>query len=82
MVSGVVMVLNAFGIVASSRRDCHNTGRELLTGVRRASQLSRVGERGSFPTKPFTFPMIVVSVRKSLNEGYDLRVCCERWIAL
>jgi hypothetical protein len=44
VVDVVVMVVNAFGVVASSSRDCHNTGRELLTGVQRASQLSRVGE--------------------------------------
>lgn len=69
VVGVVVMVVNASGVVASSRRDCHNTGRELLTRVRRASHLSRVGELHLNLHRSTHRYMIIVLLREYLSEG-------------
>lgn len=59
VVGVVVMVVNAFNVVACSSRDWHNTVRELSTGVQRASRLSRASSFTVHPT--------------SLDSSYTLR---------
>ena len=75
IVKAGVMVVSTFDIVASPSRDCHNTVRELLAGVHRASAPA---SRAMNSTATFCQHFLYGSCGSSMPLLAGLSLCCTR----